>query len=73
MLEAQRAADGRRQDHAEDDAADDDHYLLLQGDSSRKRRVNDGLLMQRIQRSSLFVRHISNGDAAQSASQNDTI
>ena len=32
VLEAQRAADGRRQDHAQDDAADDDHDLLLQGD-----------------------------------------
>jgi len=31
VLEAQRSADGRRQDHAEDDAADDDHDLLLQG------------------------------------------
>lgn len=32
ILEAQRASDGWRQDHAQDDAADDDHDLLLQGD-----------------------------------------
>lgn len=32
VLETQRAADGRCQDHAQDDAADDDHDLLLQGD-----------------------------------------
>lgn len=29
-LEAQRAANGGRQDHAQDDAANDDHDFLLQ-------------------------------------------
>lgn len=37
VLEAQRAADGRRQDHAQDDAADDDHDFLLQGDKGDTR------------------------------------
>lgn len=35
-LHAQRATDGRRQDHAEDDTADDDHDLLLRGDDRKQ-------------------------------------
>lgn len=39
-LEAQRAADGGRQDHAQDDAADDDHDLLLQREDRQTDRAS---------------------------------
>lgn len=41
VLEAQRAADGRRQNDAQDDAADDDHDFLLRDTHTHTKEDQD--------------------------------